>query len=53
MMTIPADVVREFRLTKGQRLKVTYQDAKLIVELNSPNTACKSREANVSVGVAA
>ena len=35
VMTIPANVVRNFNLTKGHQLNITYQDAKLIIDLLS------------------
>jgi hypothetical protein len=33
VVTIPADVVQNFGLTKASKLKMTYQDAKLIIDL--------------------
>jgi antitoxin component of MazEF toxin-antitoxin module len=37
MITIPADVVREFQLSKGRRLEMSYdyEDRKLVIDLDS------------------
>ena len=37
MVVIPADVVRHFQLEKGNRLKMSYEDAKLIIDLRRPD----------------
>jgi antitoxin component of MazEF toxin-antitoxin module len=33
MVVIPAYVVKEFKLTKGQRLNMSYEDKKLVIDL--------------------
>jgi antitoxin component of MazEF toxin-antitoxin module len=35
MITIPADVVREFQLSKGSKLEMSYEDRKLVIDLDS------------------
>jgi hypothetical protein len=39
LITIPADVVRKFRLVKGNQLDMTYKDAKLIIDLPNPTNS--------------
>lgn len=43
VVTIPANVVQNFGLTKASKLKVSYQDAKLIIDLH-PNDSTPARE---------
>jgi antitoxin component of MazEF toxin-antitoxin module len=58
MITIPADVVHEFHLAKGNRLQMSYEDRKLVIDLDStqetPNICGKrdARKDHASIGPA-
>jgi antitoxin component of MazEF toxin-antitoxin module len=46
MITIPADVVREFQLAKGSKLEMSYHDRKLIIDLDNIQETSNMCESN-------
>jgi hypothetical protein len=50
MVVIPADIVRHFQLEKGKRLKMSYEDEKLIISLRPTDSATRPK---ILAGVAA
>jgi hypothetical protein len=53
VITVPIAVVRAFKLTRDSHLNVSYEDKKLVIDLDASPTNAQSHEAHVSREVAA